>query len=474
MPQFNAWFKRLKPSSADDVSEYVERSIDRKVKLAVTGLSRSGKTVFITSLIHQLLHGLEDNQLPFFNVASSGRLRGAKIIRSSNMHIPAFRYDDAIDKLCGNPPTWPHRTEGISEIRLAIRYRNDNLVTRHVNPINTMHLDIIDYPGEWLLDLPLLELSYEDWSDHISKLCEKEPRLRLSQAWRDYLNSIDLNAPASDTVMREASRLYTDFLLACKKTEHNLSLLQPGHFTMPGQLKDAPVLEFCPLLQIPSQVVEGSVYAIMRQRYEYYKEHVVRAFYRKHFASFDRQIVLVDVLRAFNTGYATFADMREALNTVLQSFAYGKSGFFYRLFHGLKIDRVLFAATKADHVTPNQLPNLEHFINQMLIHAQNNATFEGVSTETLAIAAVKCTQAATANFQGQKISCIKGVPKDGEQPVALFPGEIPVDIPRPEDWIEGRFNFVEFKPPRLADAYNRGLPHIRMDKALEFLLGDKF
>ena len=28
----------------------------------------------------------------------------------------------------------------------------------------TLTLDIVDYPGEWLLDLPLLNKSFEQWS----------------------------------------------------------------------------------------------------------------------------------------------------------------------------------------------------------------------------------------------------------------------------------------------------------------------
>jgi len=119
--------------------------------------------------------------------------------------------------------------------------------------------------------------------------------------------------------------------------------------------------------------------------------------------------VLADVLRAFNTSYASFVDMRDAINMVLKSFHYGKSGFINKWF-GLKIDKILFAATKADHVTPNQLPNLEHFLQNMLATSNNNAIFEGVQTETLALAAVKCTQAAYTTFQGKKISCIKGMP----------------------------------------------------------------
>jgi len=462
------WFS---PAS---IEEFVNRRLDRQVKLAVTGLSRSGKTVFITSLVHQLMHGLDSTHLPFFQIVGSGRLRGTKLMQQPDMHVPAFRYDSAIEKLCNDPPSWPQPTNGLSEIRLAFRYDSRHALLGRIAPINTLYVDIIDYPGEWLLDLPLLELSYEQWSEQIAQACDKEPRWSLAKEWRTFMDTVDITSPASDTVMRDASELYTQFLHFCKEPQYGLSLLQPGRFTMAGELKGAPLLEFCPLLKIPMGVQdENSFYAVMKKRYESYKEHVVKKFYTEHFASFDRQIVLIDALRAFNIGFSAFADMRDAINMVLKSFHYGKSGLFNRLF-GLKIDRLLFAATKADHVTPNQLPNLEHFLQQMLVQSQNNATFEGVRTETLALAAVKCTIAAEALFQGQKISCIKGVPLGNDKPVALFPGDVPADIPLPEEWIKDRFNFIEFKPPRLTNMHNGKLPHIRLDRALEFLLGDKF
>lgn len=460
---------RFSPSQLD---ENINRSLDRQVKLAVTGLSRSGKTVFITSLVHQLLQATDSNQLPFFRLANSGRLRGVKAMQQPDLHVPAFRYDQAIEQLCNQSPIWPEPTSGISEIRLAIRYRSDNTFFKHVSPISTLHLDIIDYPGEWLLDLPLLELSFEQWSQQIAEACQREPRLSLSSKWRAFMEHTPLDKPASEAILREASTLYTDFLYSCKARAHGLTLLQPGRFTMAGDLKGAPLLEFCPVLVSPSGCRDDSFFAVLKKRYESYKEHVVKKFYTEHFVSFDRQIVLIDILRMFNIGSTAFEDTRMALNMVLKSFEYGKSGLFNWLF-GLKIDRLLFAATKADHATPEQLPNMEKFIQQMLAKSQQHASFEGVLTQTMALASVKCTQAAEANFQGRKIPCIKGVPLDAAQPVALFPGEVPTDIPMAEDWSQNRFKFIEFKPPRLNNIHG-GLPHIRLDRALEFLLGDKF
>ncbi|MCK5719339.1 MAG: YcjX family protein [Thiomargarita sp.] len=468
--------KKWLPRSSTTLNERINRTLDKQVKLAVTGLSRSGKTVFITSLVHQLLHGLQATRLPFFKMVNNGRLRGTKVMPQPDMHIPAFRYDLAIEQLCGEPPAWPQPTNGISEIRLAIRYLSNNPLLKHFSSIGTLYVDIIDYPGEWLLDLPLLELSYEQWSAQITQLCKIEPRLSLSEEWRAFISQVDLNTEADSAILRQASELYTDFLHQCKSPKYGLSLLQPGRFTMPGDdLKNAPLLEFCPLLNIPEDMKDDgkSFYSQMKKRYESYKERVIKPFYKEHFASFDRQIVLADVLKTFQTSYASFVDMRNAINMVLESFQYGKSGLINKLF-GLNIDKILFAATKADHITPDQLPNLENFLQNMLATSHNNVIFEGVHTETLALAAVKCTQAAYTIFEGKRISCIKGMPVVGDKPIALFPGQIPTDILMPEQWVKERFHFIDFKPPRLANIHGSGLPHIRLDRALEFLLGDKF
>ena len=48
--------------------------VSPKVRLGVTGLSRAGKTVFITALVHNLLHG---GRLPLFNASAEGRITRA-------------------------------------------------------------------------------------------------------------------------------------------------------------------------------------------------------------------------------------------------------------------------------------------------------------------------------------------------------------------------------------------------------------
>ena len=46
----------------------VNRSLDRHLRLAVTGLSRSGKTAFITAPVHQLEEAGFSSRLPHWQV----------------------------------------------------------------------------------------------------------------------------------------------------------------------------------------------------------------------------------------------------------------------------------------------------------------------------------------------------------------------------------------------------------------------
>src|SRR5580692_5044266 len=78
------------------------------VNIAVTGLSRAGKTAFITSLIHNLLSAVYDPELmPLLGVAGERRLVSAKLAGAKAGRLPRFPYRRNIEKVTANPPVWP-------------------------------------------------------------------------------------------------------------------------------------------------------------------------------------------------------------------------------------------------------------------------------------------------------------------------------------------------------------------------------
>ncbi|RJG42161.1 YcjX family protein [Motilimonas pumila] len=463
-------------SGAKDI---LNRSLDRHVRLAVTGLSRAGKTAFITSLVDHLLQGPVQHQLPLWQVAREGRFLGAQRMPQVNFHVPSFDYDNAKKALKAPQPFWPESTQGVSEIRLKLKYQPKSVLWRNINHSAEMTLDIVDYPGEWLLDLPLLSLDYLSWSEQIVASLEQNGRAQLAQSWLNSGAQLDPFAPADEALLNDIVLQYTDYLHASKDTL-GLHHIQPGRFVLPGELKGAPVLAFFPFVWLQNTPQEelkkagkDSNFALLNARFEYYKKHVVKQFYQQHFVKFDRQIVLLDCLTPLNEGKQSFVDMQTAINQILQSFHYGRSSLMKRLFSPA-IDKLVFAATKADHVTPDQHENLLTLMSNLVCEGQKQVAFSGIETHSLALAAVKTSQAGHVDFQGQAHPALTARQSSDGESVSLFPGEVPAHLPNDDFWQGQGFEFVDFLPPIQTSADSlTPLPHIRLDLALEHLLGDK-
>ena len=108
----------------------------------------------------------------------------------------------------------------------------------------------------------------------------------------------------------------------------------------------------------------GSLWAMMRRRYDAYRDVVVRPFFRDHFARLDRQIVLVDVLAALDAGPEAVRDLQDALVAILDCFRVGRGGWLSALFRP-RADRILFAATKADQLHHSAHDRLEAILTRM-------------------------------------------------------------------------------------------------------------
>ena len=473
------------------------------IRLGVTGLSRAGKTVFITALIEHLVKAASPplrgrkNTLPVFRVHAEGRLRGAMLEPQPDDAVPRFAYEDHITALAGpkgdaGARHWPQSTRRISELRLRL-YFDQRAGMRPGR--QSLAIDIVDYPGEWLLDLPLLSKSFAQWSRETFIASASAARAPLSAQWRGLAATIDPRATANEEEARREAELFTIYLRACRADEYHFSSLPPGRFLMPGDLEGSPALTFAPLA-----VEEGQFYppdsfaAMMERRYEAYKAHVVRPFFRDHFARLDRQIVLVDALAALNAGPAAMRDLETALTDVLTAFRVGRGSLLSSLFRP-KIDKILFAATKADHLHHTSHDRLEAILRHLTAKAIARVETVGAEVDVIAIAAVRATREAKVGGPDEPaLEAVIGTPLDGEHiggevfdgntEAAIYPGELPVDPemvfleePQPVTPNEIDYRFVRFRPPfpvRTKDGTLIPPPHIRLDRAFQFLLGDRF
>ncbi|MCA2013431.1 YcjX family protein [Cereibacter sphaeroides] len=465
-PSLTDLISRPLEAIGDTVSEAFFEPV---LRVGVTGLSRAGKTVFITALVHNLM---EPGRMQRMRAVQQGLIRGAYLQPQPDMTLPRFDYEAHLASLTGDHPRWPDGTRAVSELRLSFRLAPSGLLGGLTGP-RKLHLDIVDYPGEWLLDLGLMGKTYADWSAEVLARLPLRPE---ADAFRATLDGIDPEKRFEEADAQDLARLFTTYLTTAR--ENGWSDCTPGRFLLPGDLAGSPVLTFAPLP--PSEAKRGTLAREMARRFEAYKSQVVRPFFETHFAKLDRQVVLIDVLEAVHRGPMALEDQRRTMAEVLQAFRPGANGFFSSLLRGKRVEKILFAATKADHLHHTQHPRLTALAEAMLREARDRARFSGAETAALSIAALRATIEETRSHAGAEVDLVRGRLTDGRQ-VAVNAGALPDDPARllsparegADRWLQGDYGVMQFAPPVQSRLPGQGLPHIRLDAAAEFLIGDR-
>jgi uncharacterized protein len=445
--------------------ELTDRAFDRHLRLGVTGLSGSGKTAFITSFVHQLTQGDHSTHLPFFDVIREQRYLGGRLTQSL-LDVPRFPLEQNLQVLQQTTPIWPPSTQGWSLLSMALRYKAATGLRSHLQSHSELALDIIDYPGEWLLDLPLLEMSYNQWCQFSWQLFNQPHRQQVARQFALQLQQADMQ-DASPLALQNLTDAYKTLLAQFHQTP-GAYLNQPGRMLVPGTLAGAPMLQLFPLL--PEQAEHNSALCNkLAQHYDSYCKHVIKPFYQQHFARLDRQVILVDCLSALNAGFAAVNELQQVLQLILQSFHYGPSSLLGRLFKP-RIGKVLFAASKADHVTPEQHKSLTLLLQQLLKQPLKQSQYQAAVTEAMAIAAIRASSSGYVQIDGLAQPCISGTDLQ-HQAVTYFPGDVPDQLPAASIFAKHKFDFLSLSPLPWHSA--QALPHVRMDHVLQFMLGDK-
>jgi len=330
----------------------------------------------------------------------------------------------------------------------------------------------LDYPGEWLLVLELLDRTFGAWSDRVlERLAGRDE----AAAYRGAVPGADL--PFDESTARQLATAFTHYLKAARASGY--SDCTPGRFLLPGELEGSPALTFAPIPR-PDRPSRRGLWREMERRFEAYKRSVVKPFFRDHFTRIDRQIVLVDVLGALHGGPGATEDLRRAMADILGAFRPGRNGFLSELLLGKRVERILFAATKADHLHQSQHQRLSAITAALLKDAKTRADFAGATTEAMAIAALRATTEEIRDHEGAPLGLVRGQLTDGRQ-AAFYPGPLPTDpmhILGPArdgatDWRGTDYQAMSFAPAPLTLKPGEGPPHIRLDRAAQFLIGDR-
>jgi hypothetical protein len=501
--------QRLRNSVRDaayDATRYASTVIhETTVRLAVTGLSRAGKTVFMTSLIANLLAlGRGLNTLPRLQAhltrTGASQLRAIRLLPPGSGEVPVFEHARNLAILAAAAPDWPPHTEDLGEVALEFVLERQGMLGQRLGP-RRLRLEILDYPGEWLMDLPLLEQSFDTWSRETLARLREAPRSLACAPFLEQLASVEAGAAPDHGQIRRLHDLYRSGLNACR-TRFNLRLLQPGRFLCPGSRADAPLMWFFPLEGASPHPAGGTADALLRERFEAYKADMRARFFETHFAQFDRQIMLVDVLGALHAGRNAFGDTEQALALIAASLSYGRNRFgraaqeiggvairsarvmlgntvpvakaaaeMEHLLTRRQIERVAFVATKADHVPALRRENLRNLLRDMVSGTREPIGARPVSFHTAA--AVLATADAVVLRDGLSREVVRGTPLGGDAAKLFDPGDVPSGHPHESFWDRPHFVLPVFEPPRIQplDGSN-GVPHLGVDDVLTALLED--
>ncbi|MBB3173257.1 hypothetical protein FHR90_001075 [Endobacter medicaginis] len=463
----------------------------RRVRIGLTGLARAGKTAFLTSVAANLLalsRG-RGEALP----ALSARLGGVPLIRPSDAgaeSLPRFDLATHLAALAADPPHWPPRTDTTALLALDV-----DLPARVSGlPPRRLRLEFLDYPGEWLLDLPLLGVEFGVWSAGVLARLRDPALAGLATPFLAFCDAMDAKAAADETLARAGHELYVT-LLKAMRDRLGLSLLQPGRFLMPPPGALPPWMVFFPM------VGRGGLARLLGERFDAYRGAIAADLTRPLFASIDRLVVLADLLTPLHLGAASFADAQGALAAATRALRWrqgwssllGAEG-WARLAAGLGpalseafagrnlsalasgagpaggIGRVAWAATKADHVARAQRGNLAALIGRLT--ESGHSTGARITEAHFAIASIRCTEDFVWSLDGRPVSAVRGRLLGEDTLTRSYPGEVP-DMPPDAAFFTHPFlSIPHFEPIRPPGGGRDGVPQIGLDGLLAFLLED--
>lgn len=470
----NDWFSKLKIltkesaiSLLDDSNKLVQRALDKYICIGVSGFSGSGKSTFITSLIHHLRYSNE-SQLHGFLPARDQKILDVKLLPLPDCEL--FDYQKAIQSLASEPPQWPQPTATLSGCIIQISYKSKASLSNKVfGNTRILNVEIRDYPGEWLVDLPLIDEDYWSWCQDQNELSQQPARKQLMGDLLQQLQDINPFSILTDNEINALFVHYTDYLKQCK--QHGLTLIQPGRFLLPDSAQSSPA--FFPLLGLRqydkerlAEADENTLYKVMQRHYESYITNIVTPFRNDFFNKIDRQVVLIDLLKALSGGESNFEDMMLALSRIMGCYHYGINNYFNKL-TSPDIERIVFLASKPDRVLSSQHENLRSLVNDIIRRVSPQSVRNAIPIDTEVVCSVRCTQDHDQFLTGMSIDGQKGKLK---HPL------ISETIPTQEQWKQyADWQLTELRPPSIAGLMQGArLPSIRIDTVLKDLIGDKF
>ena len=337
-----------------------------------------------------------------------------------------------------------------------------------------IELHIHDYPGEFLLDVELARLSFDDWSRATSRRMHEQcptEAVRYEEVVREITTGTGGDVESCLAKLRTA---YMDYVAAAHA--NHFEMIQPGMALLPwtrnlpsrGPSGDPgrSILPFVPFPFDPNRPCGGDLYRSLSEAYAHYVESDVSRFIRALHSS-SVQVVLVDVLRVLSNGISCYNDTRRCLESTLTAYQYSGRWF------GRRVRRVIFVAAKADHALNGHRPNLARLL-ETLVEKARGRIGGAMSPRYCWLASLRATSDAVDRRNGRPQELLRGTLVDEHEESVWNPGPVPTDWPdrlippTTELWIAGNefYRFPRFAPPHFPARDGAPVPHLNLDELL--------
>ncbi len=444
-------------------------------RIGVVGMYRSGKTVFLTSLINHLSRH-DPGRFPLgrgdVTLGNFKRLRARAGWRE-------FDYEGCRSSLQAGG-RWPEKS------LLGGQYRCS--LTRSDWPNTLLNLSFLDLAGERMADMPMAGSDYAAWSDRMVNLFSTGPEYRAHVA--DYLKLFDDSTPfdgSEEKILEEYRRTLARCCLAYLPVVSPSSILlgPEGDYVRTGEVEEIAAQravgldresQFAPL---PREFRDRhpDLSRKFSRRYGEYRKQVVMPLAR-WLAECHQLVVLLDLTGLLAGGLGAYHGALHLVEDLLDWVDPGR-GFLGRLFSlFLKplsggrlnlpgITRIAFVAIKADKVHADDRQKLLILLKDM-VAARMSGLQEDLKLKVgyFICSSVKSTASLPDGFLEGRPAYRRG----GESPLSRFkPSALPQSWP--DDWVPGQYNFPDVLP-QMPARRDLAPSHIGLNAVADFLLAD--
>lgn len=371
--------------SADTFDNWFVKDVHR---ITITGLSRSGKSMLFTSLMTTLKQRSEGNynclplleSLPVELVESVGldSIDGYELFPIEG-HLQSLERQE-----------WPKPTEKIYGFKLTIRLKQTGRFKKHFLSHKKVVVEILDYPGEWITDMPMLHKTFSQWSDSSWAQQMTEPQRYYAHSWHQFTEDFDFESQPDEQSINQLVDAYRDYLLQAK--QGGISMLQPGSFLISGSGFDWRSYGFTPL---PSKVTSDDSNPwnkAFSMNYQFFLEQWLKPLKESSFKETDKQVILIDLLAGLNHSKLHLQQLKETLSNLSETFVYGNPSWFRKNVLGQSaIAKVAFVATKSDLIPESQKHNLLSLLQDITEGARARLSDKDIKFEHFLVSAIQTT-----------------------------------------------------------------------------------